>query len=114
MTMIINDFILKNEKLAAQMKIFVEEIARLEQLRDLFKRKSDEEYGPNPNLSLVLNRKLKRAKEQFKMLNDAYDEIAHKGADQNTPAFISEANTEIKEIQLVFTKLRYEKSHTWN
>lgn len=112
--MIINDFILKNEKLAAQMKNFAEEIGRLEQLRDLLRRKPDEEYGPNPALSIVLNRKLKSAKEQFLMLNGAYDEIAHKGADQNTSAFISEAETQIKEIQEVFTKLRYENSHKWN
>jgi hypothetical protein len=110
----INEFILKNEKLAAQMKIFAEEIDRLEQFRDLLKRKPDEEYGPNPNLSNVLNRKLKSAKQQFLMLNDAYDEIAHKGADQNTSAFISEAETQIKEIREVFTKLRYENSHKWS
>lgn len=112
--MIISDLILKNEKLAAEMKIFAEEIHRLEQLRELFKRKPDQECGPNPNLSIVLSNKLKRAKEQFNMLNEAYDEVAHKGAAQNTSGFISEAVTEVKEIQDVFTKLRYEKSHTWN
>ena len=75
--MIISDLILKNEKLSAQMKIFAEEIDRLEQLRDLFKRNPDQECGPNPNLSIVLNRKLKRAKEQFILLNKAYDEKEH-------------------------------------
>lgn len=112
--MIINDFILKNEKLAAEMKIFAEEIDRLEQLRELFKRKPDQECGPNPNLSIVLSNKLKRAKEQFNMLNEAYDDVAHKGAAQNTSAFISEAVTQIKEIQEIFTKLRYENSHKWH
>jgi hypothetical protein len=112
--MIISDLILKNEKLSAQMKIFAEEIDRLEQLRDLFKRNPDQECGPNPNLSIVLNRKLKRAKEQFILLNKAYDEIAHKGADKNTPGFIAAVATEIVEIQEVFIKLRYENSHKWN
>jgi len=112
--MIISDLVKLNGKLYAQMKIFAEEIEKLEQLRDLFKRKPDQECGPNPNLSAVLSRKLKRAKEQFIMLNDAYEEGAHKREDQGTSAFISEAVTEVKEIQDVFTKLRYEKSHTWN
>lgn len=112
--MIISELIKKNEKLAAQMKIFAEEIDRLEQFRDLLKRKPDQECGPNPNLSIVLSNKLKKAKEQFKLLNEAYNEVAHKDADQNTPAFISEADAQIKEIQKVFTRLRYEDSHKWN
>jgi hypothetical protein len=110
----INEFILKNEKLAEVMTIFSDEIDKLEKLRDLFKRSPDQESGPNPILSALFNRKLKRAKEQFAMLNDAYDKDAHNKADKNTPVFISEALTEIKYIQEVFTKLRYENSHKWN
>ena len=107
----INDFILQNEKLSSQMKIFSDEIDRLEQLRDLFKKKPDQDCGPNPDLSGVLARKLNRAKEQFTILNESYDEIAHKSADINTSGFISEAAEEIKEIQQLFSNIRYERSY---
>lgn len=107
--MVINELILKNEKLSVQMKIFSEEIKRLEQLRDLFRIKSGEEFSTSPALSTTLNRKLTTAKEQFNLLNKAYDEIAHQRADINTPGFISAAASEIREIQEVFRSIRYDR-----
>jgi hypothetical protein len=108
--MIINEFIMQNERLSVEMNIFAEEIDKLELLYNLFKRKPDQEYSINPNLSGILRQKLRRAKDHFSMLNKAYDLTTHKDSSKYTEAFISEANEGIYKIQETFRKIRYEST----
>jgi len=99
----INEMILKNEELASCMQLYADQIHRLEKLIELTEQTIPDQ--PGGSLAGPLRRQLKKHKEHFTFLNDAYDQRAHDNRDKNTKAFISETVEGITEIGITFSRL---------
>lgn len=99
--MVINDFILQNEKLAAVMIAYSSEIDRLERFSALVREKPLQESEINYKLLQNLDRKISKAKETFTTWNDAYGEEEHKRDDRDRTAelFIPEIKAWCKDIE---------------
>jgi hypothetical protein len=95
----INESILKNEKLASEMRSFSTEIERLEQLRDLLESRNQ---SVNHELIIGANRYLRSAKKQFAMLNDSFQNIPTEGL---VPGLTNEINEEMKRLDEFFMRL---------
>jgi hypothetical protein len=98
--MIINDFILKNEKLTTQMKILNDNLAELEQFYysiDMNKETS--------RIRTSAKHQINRAKEGFRSISAAYDEETHnKLSTETTDALVSEAQRYCDDIDVYLFK----------
>lgn len=102
----INEWILKNEKLAAMMKVYAAEIDRLERFRALVREKPMPESEINFTLIQNINKKISKAKKDFRIWNDAYRKEEDERADRDETAdiYIPEIKERCKEIENIFLR----------
>lgn len=106
----INEWILKNEKLAQAMKAYSDEIDRLERFKKLVAEKPFPDSVINRSLLYNLERKISKAKDIFRVWDDSYQEREDKAADRDeiARAYILEIKENCQHIEDVFMRTKIE------
>jgi hypothetical protein len=115
MTMIINDVIMQNEKLASQMKAYAHEIEKLNRLRDMIRKKSSPKNQYAHLLSVRLNVPIASAIREFEWINDNYDQKTHDCEEVKSNegrGFINIAQGGCERLQNKFSELKNSKIKT--
>lgn len=110
--MVINDFILKNELLSSQMKAYLQEIEKLDRLRDLIREKSSPKNEYAHLLSVRLKPIIDSAKSDFEWINDTYDQKTHDLKETRAnggKGFVQAAKYGSEHLQKIFLDIKNKK-----
>lgn len=101
----INEFILQNEALTTEMKIFISEVQRLEKIR-LLLRDCPIPDRYNMELCRAFQREIFRHKTTCREINTAYDEKIHKQINKEPDMFIKQVRDSCKEIEVFLLSIK--------
>jgi hypothetical protein len=109
--MIINDVIMQNEKLTAQMEAYAHEIEKLSRLRDIIRQKSSPKNQYAHLLSVKLKVPIADAIKEFEWINDNYDQQTHDHVmtNGNGAGFITMARYGTERLQRYLSELKNSK-----